>query len=63
MGIKSGTFFGVSVSQPMHAANTLPPSTVLRRFEDYLMDNYYRTENRDVQAQDVILEFGMYYKL
>ena len=47
----------------MHTANTLPPSTVLCRFEDYLMDNYYRTENRDVQAQDVILEFGLYYKL
>jgi len=29
------------------------------RFEDYLMDNYYRTENRDVQAQDILLEFGI----
>jgi hypothetical protein len=26
------------------------------RFEDYLLDNYYRTSNFDVQAQDIVLE-------
>lgn len=33
---------------------------VLIRFEDYLLDRYYRPENDDVQAQDVLLEFSLY---
>lgn len=35
-------------------------SDVLIRFEDYLLDRYYRPENDDVQAQDVLLEFSLY---
>jgi hypothetical protein len=26
------------------------------RFEDYLVDNYYRTENFDIEAQDILIE-------
>eukprot|EP01036_Dinobryon_divergens_P031314 gene31314-40687_t len=29
------------------------------RFEDYLMDRYYRPDNDDVQAQDILLEFTL----
>ena len=32
---------------------------VLFRFEDYLIDNFYREGNFDLQAQDVLLEFGL----
>ena len=32
----------------------------LNRYEDYLLDRYYRTENKDLQAQDVLLEFGLF---
>ena len=31
----------------------------LSRFEDYLMDNFYREGNFDLQAQDILLEFGL----
>ena len=30
------------------------------RYEDYLLDRYYRTENFDVQAQDILSEFGIF---
>lgn len=30
---------------------------LVSKFEDYLMDNYYREENFDIQAQDILLEF------
>lgn len=30
-----------------------------RRFDDYLLDNYYREENFDVQAQDIIIEMAL----
>ncbi len=32
---------------------------IMISFEDYLLDNYYRKENYNVQAQDILLEFGL----
>mmetsp|Transcript_22853 Transcript_22853/g.50820 ORF Transcript_22853/g.50820 Transcript_22853/m.50820 type:complete len:125 (+) Transcript_22853:24-398(+) len=58
-GAQANTFF-----HPEVVANTitaLARSLGFRiRFEDYLMDNYYRDSNFEVQAQDILLEFGVY---
>jgi len=57
-GVKENTFF-----HPEYVGSALVAlierSGKFARFEDYLLDNFYRESNFDTQAQDVVIELQM----
>lgn len=60
-GVKDNTFFhpefiGVTLTSYIQRFSD---GKYAARCEDYLLDNYYRDSNFDVQAQDVVLELRM----
>lgn len=61
-GVKQNTFFHpefVGCTLAQYVKRCAGGGTYAARFEDYLLDEFYRESNFDVQAQDVMLELRM----